>query len=112
MITFPDGNSEKTYKIINHKQPSTGILKKNVFLKICSEFTGDHPCRSVISINLQSNFIEIAPRHEDSPVNLLHIFRTPFYKDTSGRLLLMNEFDFRTKTPSRNRKQRTRKYAT
>ena len=25
-------------------------------LKICSKFTGEHPCRSVISIKLQSNF--------------------------------------------------------
>ena len=36
---------------------------------------------------LQSNFIEILLRHGCSPVNLLHIFRTPF-SNTSGRLLL------------------------
>ena len=36
----------------------------------------------------QSNFIEIALRHGCSPVHLLHIFRTPFPKNTSGRLLL------------------------
>ena len=34
------------------------------------------------------NFIEIALRHGCSPVNLLHIFRTPFLKNTSGWLLL------------------------
>ena len=33
--------------------------------------------------------IEIAFRHGCSPVNLLHIFRTPFPKNTSGRLLLL-----------------------
>ena len=33
-------------------------------------------------------FIEIAPRHECSPVNLLHIFRTLSPNNTSGRLLL------------------------
>ena len=32
--------------------------------------------------------IEIAVRHGCSPVNLLHIFRKPFLKNTSGRLLL------------------------
>ena len=32
--------------------------------------------------------IEITLRHECSPVNLLHIFRTPFPKNTSGGLLL------------------------
>ena len=35
------------------------------------------------------NFIKIALRHGCSPVNLLHIFRTPFPKNTSGRLLLL-----------------------
>ena len=34
------------------------------------------------------NFIEIALRHGCSPVNLLHNFRTPFLKNTSGRLPL------------------------
>ena len=37
---------------------------------------------------LQSNFIEIALRHGYSPVNLLHIFRTPFPRNTSEWLLL------------------------
>ena len=51
----------------------------NDVLKICSKFAGEHLCRSVISIKLQSNC---------SPVNLMHIFRTPFFKNTSGWLLL------------------------
>ena len=58
------------------------FLGKGV-LKICSKFTGEHPCRNAISIKLLCNFIEIALRH----VNLLHIFRTPFPKNTSERLL-------------------------
>ena len=36
------------------------------------------------------NLIEIALRHGCSPVNLLHIFRTPFPKNTTGVLLLHN----------------------
>ena len=59
------------------------FLGKGV-LKISSKFTGEHPCRSVISIKLQSSFIEIALRHGCSPVNLLHILRTPFPRNTSG----------------------------
>ena len=67
--------------------------RPNVFLgkrglKICSKFIGEHPCRSAISIKLQSNFIEIALWHGCSPINLLHIFRTPFSMNTSGWLLL------------------------
>ena len=57
--------------------------------KICSKFTGEHPCGSVISIKLQSNSIEIAFRHEFSPANFLHIFRTAFPRNTSGWLLLV-----------------------
>ena len=34
------------------------------------------------------NFIKITLRHEYSPVNLLPTFRTPFAKNTFGRLLL------------------------
>ena len=34
------------------------------------------------------NFIRIALRHGCSPVNFPHIFRTPFLKNISGRLLL------------------------
>ena len=63
------------------------FLGKGV-LKICSKFTGEYLCRSVISIKLLSNFIEITLRHRCSPVNLLHIFRIPFPKNTSERMLL------------------------
>ena len=71
--------------------PPEVFLGKGV-LKIYSKFTGEHPCRSVISIKLESNFVEITLRHGCSPVNLLHSFRTPFLKNTSGRLLLdLNE---------------------
>ena len=56
-------------------------------LKICSKFTGDYPCRSAISIKLQSNFIETILRHGRSPANLLHSFRTAFLKNTSEWLL-------------------------
>ena len=68
--------------------PPEVFLCKGV-LKLCSKFTAEHPCRSVISIKLQSNFIEITLRHGCFPVNLLHISRTPFPRNTSGELLLM-----------------------
>ena len=57
------------------------VFLGNGVLKICSKFTGEHPCQSVISI-------KITLRHVCSPVNLLHVFRTTFYKNTSGRLLV------------------------
>ena len=50
------------------------------------------PKRGVISINLQSNFIEISLQHGCSPINFLHIFRILFSKNTSGGLLLRGAF--------------------
>ena len=70
--------------------PPWVFLGKGV-LKICSKFTGEYPCRSVISIKLQSFFIEIILLHGFSPANLLHIFKKPFPKNTSGGLLLNAE---------------------
>ena len=72
---------------IARSSPPQAFLQK-VVLKICSKFTGEQPCRSVISIKLQSNFIEITLRHVCYTVNLLHVFGTPFYKNTYGGLLL------------------------
>ena len=43
----------------------------------------------MILIKLQSYFIGVTLRHGCSPVNLLHIFKTTFPKDTSGTLLLL-----------------------
>ena len=43
----------------------------------------------------QSNFNEITLPHGCSPVNLLHIFRTCFLKNTSGWLLLDYPIRFR-----------------
>ena len=73
-------------KIVKSSHPEV-FLRKGV-LKICSKFKGEHSSRSVISIKLRSNFIKIALRHWCPTVNLLHIFRTSFPKNTSGGLLL------------------------
>ena len=71
--------------------PPEFCLGKGI-LKICSKFTGEYPCRSVILIKLLLNFIEIVLWYGCSPVNLLHIFRTPFPRNTSGELLLPGLF--------------------
>ena len=72
--------------IFRNSQPE--VSRGKGVLKICSKFTGEHPCRNAILIRLQSNFTEITLRHGFSPVNLLHIFRASFLKNTSERLLL------------------------
>ena len=70
--------------------PPEVFLGKGV-LQICSKFTGEHPCRNEISIKVH----EIALRHGCSPVNLLHIFRTPFPRNTSGWLLLKDDIQLK-----------------
>ena len=70
------------YKEIGAKRATISSFPEvyigNGVLKICSKFTIELPCPSVISIKLQSNFIEIILRHGCSPANLLHIFRIFF----------------------------------
>ena len=84
---------QQAVKVISYnrqKQSSIGILLKVLrkYVKICSKCTGEHLCRSAISIKLQSNFIEITLWHGCFPVNLLHIIEKPFYMITYGGLLL------------------------
>ena len=74
------------------KQPPRGVPRKRccgsckaTLLKWCS---GSNFIEKVFW-KLQSNFIEITLRHGCSPVSLLHIFRTPFTKNASRRLLLI-----------------------
>ena len=76
-----------TKAAIFRSSPPGVFLGKGV-LRILCKFTGEHPCRIVISIKLLCNIIEIALRHGCSLVNLLHIFRTPFLKNTYGGLFL------------------------
>ena len=60
------------------KQPPRGIPWES-----CSENMQQiyrRTCRKAISIKLLCNFTEVTLQHGCSPVNLLHIFRTPFLR--------------------------------
>ena len=85
-LRLPNVRSQKYLNIRSwfRSSPLELFLGKDI-LKIGSKFTGEQPCQSVISIKL----LEIALGHGCSPVNLLHIFRTPFCKSTYGELLLI-----------------------
>ena len=66
------------------KQPSRGVLRKR-----CSENIQQiHRRASMAKCHFNKVAYEITLRHGCSPLNLLHIFRTPFPKNSSGRLLL------------------------
>ena len=70
------------------KQSSKGVLRKR-----CSENMRQiyrrTPMLKCDFNKVASNFIEITLWHGCSTVNLLHIFRTSFPKNTSARLLLL-----------------------
>ena len=57
--------------LLNYRSSRPEVFLRKGVLKICSKFTGEHPCRRVIF-----------------KANLLHIFRAPSPRKTSGRLLL------------------------
>ena len=65
------------------------LLNSFGILILLSRFRSNHPEvfleKGVLKIC--SKFIETALQHGCSPVHLLHIFRTPFTKNTSGWLL-------------------------
>ena len=66
------------------KQPPRGVLKKR-----CSESMQQICSRTPMpKCNLNKVARQKSLRHGCSPVNLLHIFRTPFFKNISGWLLL------------------------
>ena len=64
----------KKYMTSFERSSLTEVFLGKGVLKICSKFTGEHPCRSAILIKLLCNFIEITLRHRHFPVDLLHIF--------------------------------------
>ena len=76
----------------NIRESQAALLRcsqEKVFRKYAGNLQeNNHVEASVILMKLLSNFIEVTLWHGFSPVNLLHIFRTPCYKYTSGRLLL------------------------
>ena len=65
--------------------PTEPFLGKGL-LKVCSQFIPEHPCRSVISINLLCSFIQIVLWRKCSPVNLWNISRT--IRGSSNQCLL------------------------
>ena len=80
-------SQRNTYNTSSKRLKSSRSSHPEVFLgkgvrKICRKFTGEHPCRSAISIRLLCSFIEIALRHGCSPANLLPVFRTYLDKNT------------------------------
>ena len=89
-LNFFEIKHEKMLKISAFRSsPPEVFLAKDV-LEISSKFTGEHSCGRVILIKLLCNFTEIALWHRCCLANLLHIFRTPFCKNTYGGLLLQH----------------------
>ena len=76
---------ERFVIIVNGFQSLTIITKRSI-LDVAAAL--DPP------LKVACNFIAITLRRGCSPVNLLHIFRAPFLKNTSRRLLLKSLSDY------------------
>ena len=68
--------------LISRSIPPEVFLGKGV-PKLCCKFTGEHTCQSMTTIKLWNTWGCVF-----SPVNLLHIFRTPFPRINYRGLLL------------------------
>ena len=90
----------KKCKQNTQKQPSIDVLRKR-----CSENCTKFKENTYAEVWLLYNFIEIAPRHGCSRVNLLYIFRTLFPKKTYGGLLLEIERLFHDDSKDINRQR-------
>ena len=77
--------------VAEYRSSPPEVFLRKVVLNICSKSTGEHSWEIVISIKLLCNFIEFALRHGCSPVNLLHVFKTPFSQSASEQLPLRIE---------------------
>ena len=75
------------YNFKFRQQPFRDVLKKRCYENM-QQIYKRTPMPKCVSTKLQSNFIEIILRHGCSPVNLQHVFRTTFPKNTSEGLLL------------------------
>ena len=73
------------YRLKLQKQPTRGVLRKS-----CSENMQQIFRRTSTP---KCDFVEILLRHGYSPVNLLHIFRTFFLRNSSSGLLLKLEVE-------------------
>ena len=77
------------YSVENHnqKQPSRGVLRKK-YSENMQQIYRRTPIRKC---DFNKVALHFALQHGPSPVNLLHIFRIPFPKNTSGQLPLHKE---------------------
>ena len=69
------------------RQPFRGVLVRSCSENI-QQIYRRKPLPKCSFNKVASNFIKIAIQHGCTPGNFLHIFRTPFYKNTYGGLLL------------------------
>ena len=60
-------------------------------LGVCCGFSGAHPCVGVISIKLQSGFVEMALLRGCLPVGLLRVCGASFLEKTSEGLLVKTD---------------------
>ena len=80
-------NVDGVIRIAKWNDPEV-VTQKCSWEKVFWKYAANLQENTHVEVWLQSNFIEVTLQHVCSPVNLLHIFRKPFLKNTSEWLLL------------------------
>ena len=88
VLHFNVNLQEYSRYLYNYRSSRSEVFLGKDVLKLCSKLTGEQPCRSVILVKLFCSFVEITLRHGCLPIDLLHIFRIAFPKNTYRWLLV------------------------
>ena len=84
-------NFSTELEVFKHRSSHPEVFLEKGVLKICSKFTGEHPCRSAISIKLQSK-ATLLKSHLSLAVSCKFAV---YFQNTFGWLLL----DYTSNTP-------------
>ena len=100
LITWMCWNyAQKMNRICSNGNSTPEVFLGKDILKICSKFTGELPCRRTPMPQCDFNKVALECCRNHTSVwvfslNLLHIFRTPFYKQSCGGLILITLENF------------------
>ena len=80
-------------RIFPSEAAARGVLWKEVFLEISQKFTGKHLCQSLFFNKVAgmrpATLLKKRLWHRCFPVKFAEFLRTPFLRNTSGKLLLL-----------------------
>ena len=89
-LCWPEGHWEPCNKVgsLSPAKRLVGFLMQKGLLQMCCKFSGVYLFMGMVSVKLQSGFVEILLLHFCSLVGLFHVCRASLLESNSGELLL------------------------